>query len=273
MALAGLGVGFVVGLTGMGGGALMTPILVLLFKVPPLQAVSSDLVASMVMKPIGGGVHLKKGTVNLRLVGWLVIGSVPAAFVSVWALQQFADPAKVNDIVQWTVGVALLLASLGLAVKGAFSGRRGGADNAMATVTLHPVRTVAIGVFGGVMVGLTSVGSGSLMMVLAARALPRAELPSNWSAPTSCRRSRSSVPPRSAHMLFGEVQFDITGALADRRRPRRVPRRARLVARRRSRHPPDPRHGADRVGPEDAARADRGRSAPSPSCWPRWPHS
>src|SRR5690606_21691386 len=59
MALSGLGVGFVVGLTGMGGGALMTPILVLLFNVPPLQAVSSDIVASMVMKPIGGGVHLK----------------------------------------------------------------------------------------------------------------------------------------------------------------------------------------------------------------------
>jgi uncharacterized membrane protein YfcA len=212
LALAGLGVGFVVGLTGMGGGALMTPILVLVFKVPPLQAVSSDLVASMVMKPIGGGVHLKKGTVNLRLVGWLVVGSVPAAFASVWALQQFADPAKVNDVVQWTVGVALLLASLGLAVKGAFSGRRGSADNALASVTLHPVRTVAIGVFGGVMVGLTSVGSGSLMMVLLLVLYPA--LSAKQLVGTDLVQAIPLVGAAAlAHLLFGEVQLDITGAL------------------------------------------------------------
>src|ERR1051325_7221616 len=71
VALAGLLVGFTVGLTGMGGGALMTPILVLLFKVQPLAAVSSDLVAAVVMKPIGGAVHLRRGAVNKRLVGWL----------------------------------------------------------------------------------------------------------------------------------------------------------------------------------------------------------
>ena len=75
---AGFGVGIVVGLTGMGGGALMTPILVLLFGVEPLTAVSSDIVASMIMKPIGGGVHWKRGTVNRGLVKWLVMGSVPS---------------------------------------------------------------------------------------------------------------------------------------------------------------------------------------------------
>jgi hypothetical protein len=66
VALAGAVVGFTVGLTGMGGGALMTPILVLLFKVQPLAAVSSDLVAAVIMKPVGGGVHLRRGTVNRR---------------------------------------------------------------------------------------------------------------------------------------------------------------------------------------------------------------
>src|SRR5947207_2501504 len=77
VAIAGLIVGFVVGLTGMGGGALMTPILVLLFKVEPLTAVSSDLVAALVMKPVGGAVHMRRGTVNLRLVRWLMIGPGP----------------------------------------------------------------------------------------------------------------------------------------------------------------------------------------------------
>src|SRR6266496_3723765 len=69
--IAGAIVGFTVGLTGMGGGALMTPILVLLFKIQPLAAVSSDLVASFIMKPVGGGVHLRRSTVNFALVKWL----------------------------------------------------------------------------------------------------------------------------------------------------------------------------------------------------------
>ena len=80
---AGFGVGIVVGLTGMGGGALMTPMLVLFFGVPPLAAVSSDLVVSAVMKPFGGVVHARRGTVNWRLVGWLCVGSVPSAFCGV----------------------------------------------------------------------------------------------------------------------------------------------------------------------------------------------
>src|SRR6185295_17076731 len=87
LALAGLFVGFVVGLTGMGGGALMTPILVLLFKIQPLAAVSSDILASMIMKPVGGGVHWRRGSVNLELVKWLVMGSIPSAFLGVLLLK------------------------------------------------------------------------------------------------------------------------------------------------------------------------------------------
>src|SRR6266566_5729538 len=97
VALAGLLVGFTVGLTGMGGGALMTPILVLLFKVQPLAAVSSDLVAAMVMKPVGGTVHAKRGTVNWSLVRWLSVGSVPAAFVGVFILKQLGNGDRVQS--------------------------------------------------------------------------------------------------------------------------------------------------------------------------------
>jgi len=89
VSLGGLLVGFVVGLTGMGGGALMTPMLVLIFGVQPLTAVSSDIVASMIMKPIGGGVHWKRGTVNLSLVKWLALGSIPSALIGVLILKQF----------------------------------------------------------------------------------------------------------------------------------------------------------------------------------------
>src|ERR1043165_3092929 len=118
MALAGLIVGFTVGLTGMGGGALMTPILVLLFKVQPLAAVSSDLVAAFVMKPIGGAVPLRRGTVNKRLVGWLAAGSIPSAFAGVLILRQLGDGASVQAHIKTALGVALLLAGGAMMARG-----------------------------------------------------------------------------------------------------------------------------------------------------------
>src|SRR5688500_15664973 len=100
VAAAGLAVGIVVGLTGMGGGALMTPLLVLLFKIQPLAAVSSDIVASMIMKPVGGGVHWRRGTVNVPMVKWLMLGSVPAAFAGVLLLKQQGGGADVQGYVK-----------------------------------------------------------------------------------------------------------------------------------------------------------------------------
>src|SRR5438034_4158913 len=96
MTLAGFGVGIVVGLTGMGGGALMTPILVLVFGVPPVAAVSSDLAASAVMKPFGGFVHARRGTVNWSLVRWLCLGSVASAFLGVLLMRAIGR----GDVVQ-----------------------------------------------------------------------------------------------------------------------------------------------------------------------------
>ena len=79
-------VGLLVGLTGAGGGALMTPMLILLFNVKPSAAISSDLVAAVVMRPVGSLVHMRKGTVNYRLVGWMCVGSVPMAFLGAYLL-------------------------------------------------------------------------------------------------------------------------------------------------------------------------------------------
>ena len=212
IALAGLGVGFIVGLTGMGGGALMTPILVLVFGMPPLAAVSSDLAAAVVMKPIGGGVHLRRGTVNLRLVMWLVVGSVPAAFLSVWVLESLSNPARVNDIVQYAVGAALLLASLALVAKGAFSGRVRVHAGDVNSITLHPFRTVMIGVFGGVVVGLTSVGSGSLMMVLLLMLYPT--LAASELVGTDLVQAIPLVGAAAlGHALFGKVDLPVTLSL------------------------------------------------------------
>jgi uncharacterized protein len=211
IALAGAGVGFIVGLTGMGGGALMTPMLVLVFGISPAAAVSSDLVAAMIMKPIGGGVHLRRGTVNLQLVKWLVLGSVPAAFASVWLLKHFADPARVNTIVQYAVGGALLLASLAMVAKGAFSGRRREGRSA-GTLAVHPARTVLIGVFGGAVVGLTSVGSGSLMMVLLMILYPT--LVASELVGTDLVQAIPLVASAAlAHLWFDRVDFGLTTSL------------------------------------------------------------
>jgi uncharacterized membrane protein YfcA len=115
--VAGAVVGFVVGLTGMGGGALMTPILVLLFGIQPLAAVSSDIVASMVMKPIGGGVHWKRGTVKTGLVKWLALGSIPSAFLGVLILKKLGAGPDLQLRVKLALGIALLVVSIGLVVR------------------------------------------------------------------------------------------------------------------------------------------------------------
>src|SRR5271166_1917452 len=92
-------VGFLVGVTGAGGGALMTPMLILLFSVKPSAAISSDLVAAVVMRPFGAAVHLRRGTVNLRLVAWMSAGSVPAAFAGSYLLHVLGN----NDAAQHDV--------------------------------------------------------------------------------------------------------------------------------------------------------------------------
>ena len=107
-------VGLLVGLTGAGGGALMTPMLILLFGVKPSSAISSDLVAAVLMRPVGAAVHLRKGTVNLRLVGWMVLGSVPMAFVGAFLLHQLGD-SSAAAAATWRslLGVALLVGAGG----------------------------------------------------------------------------------------------------------------------------------------------------------------
>jgi uncharacterized protein len=137
MAIAALGIGIVVGLTGMGGGALMTPMLVLFFGVPPLAAVSSDLVASAVMKPVGSYVHLRNGTVRLDLVRWLCIGSVPAAFAGVLVARAFGHGAHIEDLIQRALGVALVIAAAGLFVRAYLRL----AERATRTAGVHRTRT------------------------------------------------------------------------------------------------------------------------------------
>ena len=172
--LAAFGVAIVVGLTGMGGGALMTPVLVLVFGVPPLAAVSSDLVASAVMKPIGSAVHLRRKTVNLDLVKWLALGSVPAAFCGVLVLKAMGPAAAVQEGVKLALGIALLLAAILLVVRSYLrlmerarsrNGKGSTPPQDRPSVLARPLPTVLLGAVGGLVVGMTSVGSGSIIII------------------------------------------------------------------------------------------------------------
>ncbi|MEW9530505.1 sulfite exporter TauE/SafE family protein [Microbispora sp. NPDC049125] len=229
MAIGSFLVAVVVGLTGMGGGALMTPMLVTFFGVPPLTAVSSDLVAAAVMKPIGGLVHLRRGTVNLRLVAWLCAGSVPAAFCGVLLARALGDGEGVQDVIQKGLGIALLIAAAGLAVRGYLAlrdraegrtpetGRRTAAPGEPAatglpSVTVRPVPTALVGAVGGIVVGMTSVGSGSLIIVALLALYPA--LKANQLVGTDLVQAVPLVMSAAlGHLLFGDFQLSITTAL------------------------------------------------------------
>ncbi|MEV8505904.1 sulfite exporter TauE/SafE family protein [Actinoplanes sp. NPDC051475] len=211
LALAGLGVGIVVGLTGMGGGALMTPILVLVFGIPPVAAVSSDLAASAVMKPFGGWVHARRGTVNWKLVGWLCAGSVPSAFCGVLLLRLLGDDETVQHTIKISLGVALLLAAAGLLLK-AWVGRRQQGDGPAVPITVRPLPTLLIGVGGGLIVGLTSVGSGSLIIVALLALYPK--LRANDLVGTDLVQAIPLVLSAAlGHAFFGDLKLDLAAAV------------------------------------------------------------
>src|SRR5438552_13051292 len=135
----------------MGGGALMTPILVLLFRVAPTTAVSSDLLASLVMKPVGGGVHLKRGTVNWTLVRWLCIGSIPFAFAGVFVIRAIGTGSGAQSDLKALLGWALLIAAVALVAKAVLQSREGArmtASGEHANVQPHvikPLPTLVVG--------------------------------------------------------------------------------------------------------------------------------
>ena len=164
--VAGFVVGLVVGVTGMGGGALMTPALIFLGVGNASTVVTADLTASSVYKAGGALVHWREGSPNLRLAGWLITGSVPMAFLGPHLIRWFAPGTNIDRTLQLAIGFALLLATATFALRLYIQlrrVRRGVQESAEPTVRAVP--TVLIGALGGLLVGVTSVGSGSVIMI------------------------------------------------------------------------------------------------------------
>lgn len=211
MVLAGALVGMTVGLTGMGGGALLTPIMVLFFGVNPAAAVGSDLAASVAMKPVGAAVHHRAGTVRWDIVGWLLPTAVPAGFAGAYLVSQLGDATDLEQRLKVVIGGALLLAVAGMAVRWVLIRRRG-LGNPAAHTAVKPVPTLLIGLVGGLIVGITSVGSGSLIIVMLMLAHPR--LKANELVGTDLVQAIPLVASAAVgHLVFGNTQLDLVGTI------------------------------------------------------------
>ena len=191
----------------------MTPMLILLFSVKPSTAISSDLVAAVFMRPFGAAVHITKKTVNFRLVGWMVTGSVPMAFLGAYLLHLMGHAKTSQANIEKALGAALLIGAAAMVVR-YFLDRRGGHERKAVVhdLVVRPFPTVLIGAVGGLIVGMTSVGSGSLMIVMLLFLYPM--LGANQLVGTDLTQA---VPLTLAAALgalaFGHIEFSVTTSI------------------------------------------------------------
>jgi uncharacterized membrane protein YfcA len=161
--LTGLLIGVLVGMTGMGGGSLMTPILVIVFGFKPTLAVGTDILHGAIFKTVGAARHRRLGTVHARLSGWMLIGSAPASLGGVALATHlkhvYGDSAQ--DLMSYVLGGALLFGAVGLVAKSLLQAKVIGDDDRFDMAWRDRLAALAIGLVGGFIVGLTSVGSGT----------------------------------------------------------------------------------------------------------------
>jgi uncharacterized protein len=200
-------------MTGAGGGALMTPMLILLFGVKASSAISSDLVAAVVMRPFGAAVHMRAGTVNLKLVRWLVIGSVPSAFLGAYLLHALGDSKSAQTNIETALGCALLVGAGAMVVRYVLDRRTGQSRTGkVGELRVKVPATVVVGILGGVIVGMTSVGSGSLMIVLLLFLYPA--IGANQLVGTDLTQAVPlTLAAALGAIIFGHVEFGITASL------------------------------------------------------------
>jgi uncharacterized protein len=166
--LFGLGVGVLVGMTGMGGGSLMTPLLILVFGIKPVVAVGTDLAYAAVTKTVGGWRHFRKGTVFPRMALWLAAGSCPGALLGVWLLDKLRDAwgDGFDTFMLIAIGSALLLTGSVVLMRAlAVANHAARERRAFRMDTRHKIAAAALGGSVGFVLGITSAGSGTLIAI------------------------------------------------------------------------------------------------------------
>ncbi len=163
----GLGVGILVGMTGIGGGSLMTPMLILVFGVTPITAIGTDLAYAAVTKTVGGYKHWTQKTVDMRLSAWMAIGSVPAAVCGVYALGLLEGWAgrDFDDLLLTLLAGALFLTGIATLVRALLKSMHARERETVEMTRRHKIAAVGLGVSVGFVLGITSAGSGALIAV------------------------------------------------------------------------------------------------------------
>lgn len=222
LAVGGLVAGLMVGLTGMGGAVLVTPLLIVGFGIPASAAVSSDVVAGAVVKPVGAIVHARRGTVHWKLVLWLSVGSVPGALVGTLLFSRLIHDAGLDDLLRLWIGAVLLVALAAMVVKTWLMRRRERAQGHGAVpdddvrrgkhAPVRPVPTALLGLLVGMLVGTTSVGSGSLVVTVLLLMYPLLR-PSVLVGTDLVQAAPMLLAAAVAHAGLGDVDWRVTGAL------------------------------------------------------------
>ncbi len=167
--LFGLGIGLLVGMTGMGGGSLMTPLLILIFNTQPTTAIGTDIFYSAITKMFGSWRHLKLGTVNMELVKWLAFGSVPAAVsgvVLVSILEEHVSEDRLNSLVYAVLGATLLMVGIITLARALLLRNLIDERDRFEVERRHKIAAVVIGATTGFVIGITSAGSGTVIAIL-----------------------------------------------------------------------------------------------------------
>jgi uncharacterized membrane protein YfcA len=167
--LFGFGIGAMVGMTGMGGGTLMTPLLILIFGVKPVTAIGTDIFYAAVTKTVGAWRHLRMRTVNIGLSMWMAAGSVPASILGVWAisvLQSKVGEDKLDSIVYALLGGTLLMVGIITLARALILSNLIEERDDFELKRRHKIAAVAIGATTGFVIGITSAGSGTVIAIL-----------------------------------------------------------------------------------------------------------
>jgi uncharacterized membrane protein YfcA len=209
-ALAGVLVGLLVGLTGVGGGSLMTPLLVLLFGFHPATAVGTDLLYASATKTAGTFVHGWRGTVEWRIVRRLAYGSIPATLLTLLVLSR-TGKAEAGHLISVVLGVALILTAIATFFRARIVAKLSGAFSESESGRIGPL-TVLLGAILGVLVSLTSVGAGALGMTALLVLYPRAPV-SRLVGSDIAHAVPLTLIAGLGHLGMGAVDLDLLASL------------------------------------------------------------
>jgi hypothetical protein len=212
---AGFLVGAAVGMTGVGGGALMTPLLLLIFGYAPATAVGTDLWFAALTKIVGGGVHQSRGGVDWVVLRRMFIGSIPATLLTLWWMNATRTNATTQGTIVHALGWVLLVTSVAMLLRAriqafALSLRT---NAAQAFKAAQPVLTVIAGGILGVLVPLTSVGAGSLGTVMILYIYPVRMTPARLAGTDIVHAIPIALLAGAGHLLMGNVQLPLLGGL------------------------------------------------------------